>query len=194
MKFILLSLILALLIGFALGGRVAGLASIRLRWAPLALLGLGLQFLTPESEGLGDGLLLLSFVLLAVFGILNRHVAGFGLILVGLSMNFLVIGANHGMPVTRHALEASGQGEMLLDLTEQGGAKHHLAGPDDRLMFLGDWIAIPPPVTQAVSLGDIVAYFGVGYVIVSAMVRGRRRAVPGDVGAEVSEVEATSHG
>ena len=189
MKLILIALIVALVVGWALGGRISGLATVRFRWAPLAVAGLALQFLTPSGKGLADALLVLSFLLLALFTILNRKVAGFALILAGLFMNFLVIGVNHGMPVTRNALESSGQGALLVDLIENGGAKHHLAGPDDRLLFLGDVIAIPPPVSQAVSAGDIVAYVGVGYVIVAGMLQRKRRETTLEAGDDVGEVE-----
>lgn len=192
MKLILVALIVALLIGSALGGRLSGLATVRIRWVPLAMAGLALQFLTPSGKGVADALLVLSFLLLALFGIVNRRVAGFALILAGLFMNFLVIGVNHGMPVTRHALESSGQGALLVDLIENGGAKHHLAGPDDRLLFLGDVIAIPPPVSQAVSAGDVVAYVGVGYVIVAGMLQWKRRETTLEAGDEVGEVGVPS--
>jgi hypothetical protein len=155
----------------------------------LAAAGLALQLLTPSGAVVADALLILSFLLLAIFGVVNRRVAGFALILAGLSMNFLVIGLNHGMPVTRDALESSGQGDLLIDLTEHGGAKHHLAGPDERLLFLGDVIAIPPPVSQAVSAGDIVSFVGVGYVIVAGMLGRKRREIDLGAGEEV-EVES----
>ena len=49
-------------------------------------------------------------------------------------------------------------------LTDRADAyvKHHLAGPDERVLFLGDVIGLPPPVAQAISLGDIFTYGGVG--------------------------------
>ena len=192
MKLILIALIVAVVVGLALGGRLSGLATVRFRWVPLAMAGLAIQFLTPSGKLLADGLLILSFLMLAVFSIVNRKVAGFALILAGLFMNFLVIGVNHGMPVTRDALEASGQGALLADLIENGGAKHHLAGPDDRLLFLGDVIAIPPPVSQAVSAGDVVAYVGVGYVIAAGMLKRKRGETTVEAGEDVGEVERAS--
>ena len=49
--------------------------------------------------------------------------------------------------------------------------KHHLADGDDRALFLGDVIAIPPPIAQAISVGDFYTYGGVAVVIVAAMRR-----------------------
>jgi hypothetical protein len=172
-KLVLAVLVLALVVGFLSGGRFSGLSSLRIRLAPLAIVGLALQFLSPSRGDLPYLLLIASFLMLSVFAAVNLRTAGFPLILVGMLMNFLVIGANHGMPVTEHALVASGQQDTLTELVHNGGEKHHLAGPGDRLMFLADVTAIGPPVRQAVSAGDIVAYVGVAFVIVAAM-RGRR--------------------
>jgi hypothetical protein len=44
----------------------------------------------------------------------------------------------------------------------------HLAGPNERLLFLGDSIAIAP-IRQAVSLGDLFAYGGVMWLVVAGM-------------------------
>jgi hypothetical protein len=51
-----------------------------------------------------------------------------------------------------------------------------LATSDDQLRFLGDVIPVPDPVMQAVSIGDVLIYGGVGIAVVAAMrgVRTRR--------------------
>lgn len=189
MRLVLISLFIAFAVGLLSGGRFSGLSSLKIRWAPLAVIGFGLQFFTPSARGWPYVLLVLSFILLTVFAVVNLKVAGFTLILAGMLMNFAVIAVNHGMPVTRYALSASGQGDLLNYLIEQGGAKHHLAGPQDRLIILADVAPIPPPVTQAVSAGDLVAYAGVGYVVVAAMRRGRRGSE-----SEAHETEAGEAG
>lgn len=177
MRLVVGVLLLALVIGLALRGRLSGLAGLRIRWAPLALIGLALQYFSPSGGGWPFASLMVSFMALAVFSAVNLRVSGFALILAGMSMNFLVIGLNHGMPVTQHALVASGQQDTLADLIG-GGAKHHLAGPHDRLLFLADVTPLAPPIGQIVSAGDIVAYGGVGYVVVVAMRRDRKTHVP----------------
>jgi hypothetical protein len=191
MKPVIATLILAVAIGLLSGGRISGLSSLRLRWAPVALVGLVLQFLLPPGNW-PFVLLMISFVLLAAFAIRNLQVPGFTLILAGLLMNFLVIGINSGMPVPAHALEASDQMGELDYLIEHGGAKHHLATDDDELMFLADVIPLGSPVRQAISGGDIVAYVGVGYVIIAGM-RSDRRQRAGSRDAAVG-AEATSGG
>jgi hypothetical protein len=174
MRLVSIALMIAVSLGLVTGGRIGDLSRLRTRWAPLALVGLVLQVLVlPGSWSLW--LLYVSFVLLTVFSVVNLRTPGFALILAGTLMNFLVIGVNQGMPVGRAALVDSGQQDTLRDLVENGGVKHHLAGPDDRLMFLGDVIPIPPPIRQAVSAGDVVAYVGVGYLVIAAMHIDRRR-------------------
>jgi hypothetical protein len=81
----------------------------------------------------------------------------------------------------------SGQASSLGQLVDDGGAKHHLAGPGDRLRFLGDVIAIRP-LEQAISLGDVFTYGGVAVLIIAGMGRRTRResapapALAGDTG------------
>ena len=111
--------------------------------------------------------------MLLVFAFANIRLAGFVLIFVGLALNLTVIAANQGMPVTRHALVASGQGSLLGDLEHHGGAKHFLARPGNTvLLSLGDVIPIGDPLNQVVSAGDCVVYGGVVWLIAAAM-RGR---------------------
>ena len=184
MKLILGTLLLAIVAGYVAGGRFSRLASLRIRWAPIALVGLLLQVFVPPGRW-PLVLLLLSFVLLSVFAVRNIAVAGFPLILIGVALNFLVIGINHGMPVTRDSLVRSGQMDTLGALIHDGGAKHHLAGPQDHLMFLGDVIAVPPPIGQSASVGDLFTFAGVAWLVVGAMTGhatsliGKRRRAPG---------------
>jgi hypothetical protein len=180
MTFIGLTLGLALVLGVALGGRPSNLAGLRLRWPGLALVGFAMQLVNPPGRW---PLVMLagSFVLLGVFALANRDVPGFRVILVGIAMNAAVIAVNGGMPVSAAALEASGQAATAAELADHADAyvKHHLAGPQDTLLILADVIALPPPVTQVISVGDIVTYGGVVLVLVLAMRRPRERVFAG---------------
>jgi hypothetical protein len=185
MKLILATLLVAVVVGFLNGGRLSSLSHLRIRWAPLALVGFAMQLVNPP----GDWpliMLLASFVLLSIFAIANVKTAGFALILIGVAMNFAVIALNGGMPVSRQALIASGQADTVDDLVNEADSyvKHHLADGDDRVLFLGDVIALAPPVAQAVSVGDFYTYGGVAVVIIAAM---RRR--PDEVGDTVTVTE-----
>ena len=177
MRLVLFTLPIAIVLGYVLGGRLANLAAVSFRWPLAGVLGFGLQFLPVGGTG-GYLLLVGSLLLLFVAAAANWSLPGFVLILVGLWMNFVVITVNEGMPVTRQAIVASGQADTLEELVESGGSKHHLAGPDDQLLFLADHIAIPPPVRQAVSFGDIVAYGGALWFVVAGMRRRENEAAP----------------
>jgi hypothetical protein len=189
MRLILAAIVLAIAIGYAIGGSLRNFGGDRLRWPLLAVAGLALQLwpVSATRSALGFGLLMGSFGLLFAFGVLNIRNPGFPLIVIGLCMNALVIGVNHGMPVQRQALVRSGQGATLVLLEKEGGAKHHLAGPGDDAMFLGDVIPVPRPVGQVVSPGDVASYAGVMWFVVASMQPSRRRRDDSDP-AEVAEL------
>jgi uncharacterized protein DUF5317 len=189
MNLVLSTIVVAVVAGYLAGGRLSGLGTIRVRWSPLALIGLVLQLLPVPGRTWPLVLLLLSFAMLLAFAAANIRAPGFVRILLGMLLNLTVIAVNQGMPVTREALEKSGQGQTLQLLIQEGGAKHHLATERDRLSFLGDVIPIAP-IQQAVSIGDVLAYTGVGWFVVAGM---RRRCVgtrEAQGGVEVQHVES----
>jgi hypothetical protein len=177
MTFVLGTLILAALVGVAAGGRLARLATLRIRWVPVAVLALTLQAVSIPGRDWSLALLLASFGLLVAFAVRNLHdLPGFRLVLIGIVLNVFVIAVNGGMPVTREALDRSGQGGTLTSLLA-GGTKHHLAGPDDRVLLLADSIPIAP-LHQIVSVGDLFTYAGVAWLVIAGTlgrdrVRGR---------------------
>ena len=174
MKLAVLSLAPALAVGSLLGGRLSALSDLHVRFAPLAILAFAMQLVnTPGAWPLV--LLLGSCVLLFLVAVANLRTTGFAIVLVGVAMNFAVIAVNGGMPVDRDAIVASGQAGTLDGLEEGAGVKHHLARPDDRLRVLADVIALPPPVAQVISLGDVFTYGGIAVVVAAGM---RRRHAP----------------
>src|SRR6185503_7093927 len=111
----------------------------------------------------------------------NIKLPGFWLIAIGFALNVIVIGANSGMPVSREALKQVYGADYLAtlqDLTVNGGAKHHLSRPDDVLLPLSDVIPVGSPVRLVLSVGDILFFLGVSWVIAVATKgpRGRHRA------------------
>lgn len=166
-----------ILVGLVLGGSLQQLAEIKLRWWPLALLGLALQLVPiPSMKGqidhwLGVGLLIASYVVLLAFVAVNIRLPGFWLIAIGFALNVVVISINGGMPVSREALrQAYGPDypSILHDLEVNGGAKHHLSRPDDDLVPLTDVIPLGPPVRLVLSVGDVMFFLGVSWVIAAA--------------------------
>ncbi len=169
--------VVGILIGLIFGGSFGRLAAIRLRLWPLALIGLALQLvplpaLEPRVERwVGAGLLVLSYLLLLAFVLENIQFPGFPIVIVGLLLNIFVIALNRGMPVSDEALrKAYGPDyrDTRRELVESGGTKHHLARPDDLLLPLADVIPIGAPVRNVFSVGDLVSYFGVAWVLASA--------------------------
>jgi hypothetical protein len=180
MKLMAICMSAILLVGYLTGGRLRNVANLEIEWPWLALVGLALQFVTGPGSTVPLVCLYLSFAILILFTIKNIRVFGFAVILAGVLCNLLVIGANGGMPVSKAALRGSDQGKFLGDLENNPYPKHHLATDDDLLRFLGDVIPVPDPVAQAISIGDILTYGGVGMVVVGAMrgpSRRRERAV-----------------
>jgi len=178
MKLFVFVIVAAVLAGLVFGGRLSNLEKLRLHWWGLALTGLAIQFIPlPEGAGgldlaLRTTVLAISYGLLLTFAIANLRVKGIALLVAGLAMNFTVIVVNGGMPVSAQALRDSGQQDVLASLQVERADKHHLRTEEDRLTFLADVIAVPQPIGQAVSLGDVFIYAGLAWAIVAAM-RGR---------------------
>ena len=193
MKLMLVSLSLAVLAGIGFGGRMRNLSTVRLRWTGLAMAGFALQWVYGPGTLIPLTCLYVSFVMLTVFALKNLNITGFRIILAGVAMNFLVIGLNQGMPVAEQALMASGQADTLDDLIHNPWPKHHLASDDDVAIFLGDVIALPQPVGQAISVGDIFTYGGVGVVIVAGMRTPARREDEDADRASAEDAEALQH-
>lgn len=196
MLLILAVIVAGLLVGISLGGDIRTLSEIKLRWWPLALVGLGLQLVpVPSMSGqldhrLAVGLLIASYVVLLAFVAMNIRLPGFPVIAAGFALNLFVISVNGGMPVTDHALRrayGSSYPAEVATLREHGGAKHHLARDDDVLVSLADVIPVGTPLHQVLSVGDIVFMTGVFWVIAAAtrgaVGRHRPRATRGPPGA-----------
>jgi hypothetical protein len=171
MRLILVVVIVAIAAGYLSGGSLREFPTVRTRWWWLALLGVAMQLVTGGGT-LETWLLLGSFVVLVVYVIGNLAAPGYPLILLGLLMNFAVIAANQGMPVTREALVESGQADTIPELASNGdGPKHFLAEDGARLLDLGDVIAVGSPIRQVMSIGDVQVHLGIGWFIVMAMRR-----------------------
>jgi hypothetical protein len=187
MRLLLVVIALAIVLGYAFGGRLKALEALRLRWWGLAIAGLAIQLVPlPEGEGGTDlivrtGVLAVSYVLLVLFSIANIRLPGMPLVLLGVASNFLVIAVNGGMPVSEAALVDSGQESVIDMLRRDGSDKHHLMDDDDELTFLADVIGVPMPIGQAISIGDVFVYAGLIWLTVAAM-RGRIPSTPTERG------------
>lgn len=167
-----------LAVGFALGGSLRRLADVRIRWWPLTFLALAMQALPiPSMDGdadrwLGAGLLAGSYVVLLVVVAMNLRLPGVPVLMLGFALNAFVISLNMGMPVGEGAIKAAAGDRYehaVRVLREGDDPKHHLAGPGDVLVQLGDVIPVGPPIKQILSVGDVLASAGVAWLVAGLM-------------------------
>lgn len=177
MVLVLAAFVIGGIVGIALGGRLGNLANVHYRWWPLAIAGLVLQVIPvphawAHQRGMGAALLAASYLLLLVFVALNVRSPGFPLIAIGLLLNGIVITVNSGMPVTGAALRAASGGRMeaaVARLESEGGAKHHLAVPSDRLLPLADRLGVGAPIRGVFSVGDVLWIAGAAWAVAGGM-------------------------
>ena len=130
---------IGIVVGLATRGRLSALASVHIRFWPVALAGLLFQALLFSSPlaasvgSLGPSLYVLSTTLVLMSLIVNLRQPGFWLIIVGAFLNFAAIVANGGyMPASPDAVAAL-QGMVALPTTDytNSGNRH---GRDDALL------------------------------------------------------------
>jgi hypothetical protein len=167
-----LSMLVAIAVGCAAGGRLRNLLGLRIRWPLAAVVGLALQMIPVRGglSGLVFPSLIVSFALLGAFAVANIRLPGFPLVVAGVIANLLVIALNHGMPVTHGALVAAHQLGSLPELA-RGGARYHLAGPGDVLIPISDSIGATFPLRMVISPGDVAIYTGMIWFLVWGMRR-----------------------
>lgn len=163
-------------VGLLTGGRLDGLKEISLRFGSVLFVALILGLL-PLFVKLPDGVRV-ALLVGSMLGVLlflaltlrsNRAGVrmGFAVIASGWLLNFIVIAANRGMPLSVWALAQSGQSGGLTPGTGDF-FKIEIAGPGTLLRFLGDVIPIRV-VSQVVSIGDLVLMLGIGIVLAAGM-------------------------
>jgi Family of unknown function (DUF5317) len=194
------ALVLGAASGYLLGGRMSSLGSVRIRWWGLIVAGLLLQLVPlPGGDGGTDlvirtVVLSLSSVMLVAFALINVRVPGMAFIMVGVFANFVVIVANGGMPVGADALRNSGQHAVLAQMRESEADKHHLLTDSDSLTFLSDIIAVPAPIGQAISIGDVIISLGLIWFTASSMRPGTEVRPPGaETRSAISRERETVH-
>jgi hypothetical protein len=185
-----------LLIGFLRGGRLAALSGTKIRWWPVALLGLFFQlvlFSPPVATVVGDlGPLLYvgstALVLLALLTNLGKP--GFALIALGALLNLAVITANGGLMPASPSAFAMLNGVAVVPVEYFSNSQ--LIGPHTLLPWLGDIFVLPRPVPFAnvFSPGDVLIGLGGALFIVRTM----RRSLPAAVEGLTGPLSAAPHG
>ena len=180
-----LVLIIAIAVGLARGGKISNLAEIGVRAWWLLIIGLALlitaAFLPRSMHDLAVVLVVASYLVLLIFMLMHRQMAGIWVAGLGILMNFTVIAVNGGMPVMVEAVEiAFGSGDMSL------GAKHILLTEETHLAFLADVIPLPYGV---ISLGDVFLAIGLGVFVEDQIRRPVRLFAHGAQGTPGSAAE-----
>jgi len=174
--FILYAVPIGLVLGFLAGGRIAGLAALKLHWTGVILLGLATQVIlftdtvAARVGDLGPLIYVASTVLVLAAVVRNWAIPGMPIVVAGAAMNLAAIVANGGyMPAGQGALEALGKAEPTI-------YSNSSVVPDPALWFLTDIFALPSwlPFANIFSPGDVLIGVGIATVIVVAM---RRPAV-----------------
>jgi hypothetical protein len=171
--FILYAVPIGILAGYLIGGRLEALGNVRLRWVPLALIGLATQvvlFTEPLGTwptGLVPAVYQLSTVFVFAAVLRNLAVPGVPIIGVGAGCNLAAIVANGGwMPADPAALASVGGLPT--------GASNSIVVSQPALQPLTDLFALPAwlPLANVFSIGDVLIGIGVATTIALAM-RGR---------------------
>lgn len=107
--------------------------------------------------------------------------AGFLVVGLGWALNFIVIAANGGMPLSRWAYANSGQTDRIT-IGKGGFYRIVQGGPHTKLFRLGDVIPLKG-YRIVLSIGDILMILGIAFVIAAAM-RTVRRGTPAEQPAQ----------
>ncbi|WP_442596264.1 DUF5317 domain-containing protein [Neobacillus sp. D3-1R] len=168
------SLLVGLVVGKIRGGNFKSFLDMRVKNAYLIIFAFLTQFLVIYfySKALLFAVTL-SYLILFIFSIFNRHLTGLIYIAIGMALNLIVMVANGGrMPVDPHAAGLLAPEDLPALLAGEYGK--HIAISDHTLFnFLGDifYLQAPYPHPIIISLGDIVISIGVFLFIQKTMVK-----------------------
>ena len=169
--FILYAVLAGLIVGLLTRGSPARLGDLRLRWAPLIVLGMVVQlglFSSPLGNALGDSapaVYVLSNVIVLVAVAANLAIPGLAIVLAGGASNLLAIAANGGyMPVSPAALAVMGRAPKE-DYSNSAPLDVVVFGPLTDVFTMPTWV----PMSNVFSIGDVLIGVGVAIAVVAAM-------------------------
>lgn len=175
---VIVAVILGLSAGLLAGGRLTNLASIRFRW-PLVVLAALIVKEVGVIASLSDSPVIPVLYAVSMTVLLGwaawhlRVLPGLWLAVLGLASNALVVIVNAGHMPVRPGIGT------LSELAQRGHVGQYVvAGPETRLNWLGDWIALPGVLgrvfPQAYSPGDLLLAAGLVLACFLAVKRGGR--------------------
>lgn len=167
-------------VGYLVGGRLRGLASLRLRavwlvWLPVALSLLPALPWTRDLQGLDRSMALQATAAIGAFLLVNalrqRGSIRIALVLmsVGWLLNWAVVVVNGGMPVPRDFLSGPAPAAGLYEVAGTHLVPHVPISPTTALPWLGDVLRLrTPDVIVPFSIGDVLLV--VGTILLIALV------------------------
>jgi Family of unknown function (DUF5317) len=174
--FILYAIPIGLVSGWLLGGRLEGIAGVRFRLAPLAVVALAVQVVlfSPLADGLpsdaGRVIYVASTVVVFAVVLANLRLTGVPVIVIGAAANLAAIIANGGaMPASSSALAEFG-GEIGPH-TNSVALAHPVLEPLTDVFATPTWL----PFANIFSIGDVLIGVGVAVALAASMrMHGRR--------------------
>jgi len=177
--FILYAVLIGLVLGFALGGRLVGLATIQFRWPWLAIGGFAVQLVlfsdvvSAAIGAAGPPIYVASTAAVLVAVVRNVREPGLAVVAAGAASNQVAIVANGGfMPASAGAFDALGRGPNA-GYTNSAVLEAPAFEPLTDLYALPTWL----PFANVFSIGDVLIALGVVVVLVTRM---RARTLRGD--------------
>ena len=189
--FLLYAIVIGLVLGFLVGGRPAGLASLDFRWAWLAVAGFAIQiglFSGPVADQIdptvGSAIYVGSTALVFIAVLRNVRIPGLPIVALGAASNLTAILANGGfMPSSPSAAAAVGH-EAATNYSNSSIVANPALAP------LTDIFALPAgmPMNNVFSIGDVLIAVGTAVAIVVAM----RRRPPAESGMAGPSLDGAS--
>lgn len=176
-------IIVALLLGWALGGKFGRLADAPIKWiwllaVPVVLyvaalcisrtpaIAMKLSWFYGASHLAGKAVLL-------VFIYANRHIPGAKIVLVGMILNFIAISANGGMmPAKPSAVIAAWDHDFLVKMRNEVHTQSSIGGDNYNVKILCDFIPAVRPyflIPGVYSIGDMFISLGIVIGIIALM-------------------------
>lgn len=167
------ALILALIIGYILKGKIKNLENVDIKCTYLVFISFFIEFFIIISIrkgffNIGIFTYILDFImygLLAAFIYFNRKNKYIVFMGLGFLVNAIPIFLNGGaMPVSAKAAETAG---LTLNMSKEG--LYTLINENTRMWFLGDIIPLTFLRNFAISIGDIIAVLGLMLFVITGM-------------------------
>lgn len=176
-------MLIALLLGCLLGGRLSRLADVKIKcgwliFAPvgISIVGAALNYghVIPGESLVFVAMWVVNLGILAVFAYLNKQIPGALIVMAGLIINILPMVANGSrMPVPYDAMVAiSSKAQVAERLHAYPFMKTMLMHSWTRLKPLCDIFVVKPPfvlLSRVYSIGDIISSIGIFIAIIAIM-------------------------